>query len=113
MVEFAVLRNTGQVGCKVRLLKFRKADFHLFREIVSGILWETALGDKGAEQSWQIFKEVFCRVQELAIPRNKKLEKQGKKVWLSREMLMKLKGKKQMNKQWKLRQVIWEEYREV
>lgn len=44
---------------KVGLLDFRKADFQLFRKIVRGIPWETALGDKRAEQNWQIFKEVF------------------------------------------------------
>lgn len=99
-------------GCRGRLLEFRKADCQLFREIVSGTLWETAPGDKGAEPSWQIFK--FSHgVQELAIPRSKKWDKQGKKVWWSREMLVKLKGKKQMHKKWKLRVVIWEECREV
>lgn len=42
--EFAVLRNAGQVRCKGRLLKFRKTDFQLSREIVRRILWKTALG---------------------------------------------------------------------
>lgn len=111
-MEFAVLRKMGQIRCKGRLLKFRKANFQLFREIVGGVLWEATLGDKEAEQNWQVF-EVFCRKQELAIPRSKKLAKQGKKVWLSREMLIKLKGKKQMHKQWELGEVTWEEYREV
>lgn len=41
------------------------------------------------------------------------MDKQGKKVWLSREMLIKLKGKKQMHKQWELGEVTWEENREV
>lgn len=57
--------------------------------------------------------KAFCRVQELAVPRSKKLDKQGEKVWLSREMLVKLKGKKQMYKQRKVGQVTWEECREV
>lgn len=48
-MEFAILRNIGQVRNKVRLLKFRKARFQLFREVVSGVPWESALGDKGAE----------------------------------------------------------------
>lgn len=58
-MEFATLRNIGEVGNGGRLLNFRKADFQLFREVVSGIPWDTALRDKGMEQSWQIFRKVF------------------------------------------------------
>lgn len=49
LVEFAVLRNMGQVRNKVMPLNFRKADFQLFKEITSGIHWETSLRDKGVE----------------------------------------------------------------
>jgi len=64
-VEFAVLRDKGQAKSKMRTLNFRKADFQLFKELVSRNPWETAFGDRGAEQSWQIFKDAFQRVQEL------------------------------------------------
>lgn len=37
MVEFAIFRNMGEVRSKVRLLNSRKAEFQLFKEIVSGI----------------------------------------------------------------------------
>lgn len=57
---------------------FRKANFQLFKEIVNRIPWEMALGDRSAEQRWQIFKEVFHVVQDLSILRNKKLGKEGK-----------------------------------
>lgn len=69
----------SQIRGKVRSLNFSKADFQLLREIVSRIPWKTSLRDKGAKQSWKIFKEVFHSVQELAIPRNKKLGKEGKR----------------------------------
>lgn len=59
LVEFTILRNTSQVWNRGRLLNFRKAGFQLFREADSGIPWETALRDKGMEQSWQIFRKVF------------------------------------------------------
>lgn len=72
LVDFAVLRDVGQVRSKVRFLNFRKVNFQLIKEIVSRVPWETALRDTGAELSWQIFTEVFHRVQELAIPRSKK-----------------------------------------
>lgn len=58
-------------------LTFRKADFQLFREIMSGIPGETALRDKAVEQIWQILKEVFRRMQELMITKNKKSRRAG------------------------------------
>ncbi|PKU34424.1 nedd4-binding protein 2-like 2 [Limosa lapponica baueri] len=75
LMEFAVLRDMGQARSKVRTLNFRKASFQLFKVLVNGTPWETALRDKGAEQSWQIFEDVFHRVQELSIPRSKKIRK--------------------------------------
>lgn len=50
-------------------------------------------------------------MQQLVIPRSKKLGKEGKRhTWLSRELQVELNGKKQRHRQWKLGQVIWEEY---
>ncbi|GAB0209193.1 hypothetical protein GRJ2_003385000 [Grus japonensis] len=114
LVEFTVLRDMGQVKSKVRTLNFRKANFQLFKELVNRTLWETALRDKGAEQSWQIFKDAFYRAQELLIPRCKKSGKEGKRLaWMSQDLLVKLKGKKEMHRQWKRGQVSWEEYRDA
>ncbi|KAK4811070.1 hypothetical protein QYF61_016356 [Mycteria americana] len=114
LVEFAVLRDMGQAKSKVRTLNFRKANFQPFKELVNGTPWETALRDKGAEQSWQIFKDDFHRVQELLILRCKKSGKEGKRpAWMSQDLLVKLKGKKEMHRQWKQGQVSWEEYRDT
>ena len=77
--EFAVLQDMGQAKSKVWTLNFRKADFQLLKELVNRTPWETAVRDRGAEQSWQIFKDTFHRVQELSIPRCKKLGKEGKR----------------------------------
>lgn len=52
MVDFAVLRDVGQVRSKVRPLNFRKANFQFFKELVNRVPWETALRDTGAELSW-------------------------------------------------------------
>jgi len=68
LVEFSILRSTGWVKTRVRNLNFRKTNLKLFRALVHGIAWETALRDKGANKSWEIFKDVFLRVQELSIP---------------------------------------------
>ncbi|GAB0186222.1 mitochondrial enolase superfamily member 1 [Grus japonensis] len=114
LVEFTVLRDMGQVKSKGRTLNFRKANFQLFKELVNRTPWETALRDKGAEQSWQIFKDPFHRAQELSIPRCKKSGKEGKRpTWLSRDLLVKLKGKKEIHRHWKQGQVSWEEYRDA
>ena len=88
LVEFAVLRDMGKAKSKVRTLNFRKANFHLFQELVNRTPWETALRDKGAEQNWQIFKDAFHRAQELSIPRCKKSGKEGKRpAWISQDLL--------------------------
>ncbi|PKU45711.1 nedd4-binding protein 2-like 2 [Limosa lapponica baueri] len=111
---FTVLTGMGKAKSKVRTLSFRKAKFQLFKELVNRTPWETALRGKGAEQSWQVFKDAFHRVQELLIPSYKKSGKEGKRpAWLSQDLVVKLKGKKEMNKQWKQGQVFWEEYRDT
>jgi len=66
---------------KLRTLNFRKASIQLFKEFVKRTPWETALKDKGAEQSC---RDAFHRAQELSIPKCKKSGKNGKTpAWLS------------------------------
>jgi len=114
LVEFPALRDKDQTKRKVRTQNFGKANFELFKELVNRIPWETTLRDKGAEQSWQIFKDAAQKAQELSIPRCKKPGKEGKRLaWLSRDPHVKLKGKKEMHRQWKQGQVSWEEYRDA
>jgi len=73
-----------------------------------------ALGDRGAEQSWQIFKDVFCRAQEHLVPRCKKSGKEGKRLaWHSQDLLVQLKGKRELHRQWKQGQVSSEECRDA
>ena len=113
LVKSAVLRGMGQAKSKVRTPNFRKASFQLFKHLVSRTPWETAVTDKGAEQSCQIFKDTFHRAQELLIVRCKKSGKKGKRLsWLNRDLMDKLKGKKDMRRQWKQGQVCWEECRD-
>ena len=82
----------------------------LFKELVSRTPWETVLRDRGAEQSWQIFKDTFHRAQALSVPRCKKSGKEGKRpAWMSLGLLVKLKGKRELQRQWKQGQVSWEE----
>ena len=72
-------------------LNCRRANFQLFKEIVRRTPWETVLRDRGTEQSWQLFKDVFHRAQELSIPKCKKSGSEGKRpAWLRQETLVKL-----------------------
>jgi len=68
--------------------------------------------DKGAEQSWRIYKHAFHRAQGLSVPKCKKSGKEQKRqAWLSQDLLVKQKGKKEMHRQWKQGQVTWKEHR--
>jgi len=61
-----------------------------------------------------MFKNSSCRAQELLIPRCKKSGKEGKRqAERSQDLLVKLKDKKEMHRQWKQGQVSWEEYRDA
>jgi len=83
-----------QARSTVRTLNISKARFQVFKELVSRTPWEMVLRDRGAEQSWMIFKDPFHTEQELSVLRCNKSSKEGKRLaWLSQDMLDKLKGK--------------------
>ena len=80
----------------------KKVNFQFFRVLVNKTPWETVLTGKAAEQSWQIFKEAFLRVQELFIPCCSRSAKEGKEpTWVNWDLLVKLESKKKMHRQWK------------
>lgn len=48
------------------------------------------------------------------IPRHKKSGKEGRSLtWLRWDLLVKIKGRKKMHRQWKQGEVLWEKYRET
>jgi len=48
------------------------------------------------------------------VPRCKPSGREGKRLtWPSRDLLVKLKGKRELHRQWKQGQVCWEEYRDA
>ena len=71
MVEFEILKNAGLAKSRVRTLCFRKANFQLLKELLSGIPQETVLRGMGTEQSWQLFKDTLLRAQWLSISQQK------------------------------------------
>ena len=47
-VEFKILRAARRVHNKLATLDFRRADFGLFRDLLSRVAWEKALEKRGA-----------------------------------------------------------------
>lgn len=106
--------DTCQTRSLIGTLDFRKANHRLFRELVTRTLpprRETVLGvEEGAERRWQISKGAFHGAQELSIPRWKKSSKKGRRpAGLSWDLLVTLKGKKELQGQSKRHQVPWGE----
>ncbi|KFQ27244.1 hypothetical protein N331_08889, partial [Merops nubicus] len=96
----------------ISTLNFKKANFQLFKELLNRTPWEAVLRDKGTEQSWQIHKEAFHRVQELSKPMCRKSGKKRKRLaWLSHKLLVELKNKVKLHKQLKQGQVSWRKCR--
>jgi len=91
-----------------------KAFFQLFKELVSITPWEMVFRDREAKLNWQIFKDAFNRAQEFSVSRCKKSGKEGKRLaWLSRDLLVKLQGKRELHRKWKQGQVSAEEHRDA
>ncbi|KFZ57322.1 hypothetical protein N321_09184, partial [Antrostomus carolinensis] len=95
----------------VATLDFRRANFNLFKDLIGCIPWiRGVLEGKEAQESWLTFKYLFLQAQVLCIP--KKSGKSGRKpAWMSKELMEKLKGKREVYEMWKKGLATWEEYR--
>ncbi|GAB0208696.1 mitochondrial enolase superfamily member 1 [Grus japonensis] len=114
MVEFRILRTARRAHSKLATLDFRRADFGLFRDLLGRIPWDKALEGRGAQDSWLIFKGHLLQAQERCIPTKRKSSKNTKRpLWMNKELLGKVKQKKEAYRGWKQGQVAWEEYRET
>ena len=61
-VEFVIVKKTGLAKSSARTLCFRRANFRLFKELMSGIPWETVFKGMGTGKNWQLFKGNLLRV---------------------------------------------------
>ncbi|GAB0183929.1 mitochondrial enolase superfamily member 1 [Grus japonensis] len=114
MVEFRILRAAKRACSKLTTLDFRRADCGLFRDLLGRIPWDKALEGRGAQDSWLIFKGHLLQAQQRCIPTKRKSSKNTKKPpWMNKELLGKVKQKKEAYRGWKQGQVAWEEYRET
>jgi len=56
MAAFRILREGSRAKSKIRVLDFRRADFGLFRDLLSRVPCDGALGGNGVQESWLILK---------------------------------------------------------
>ncbi|GAB0188073.1 hypothetical protein GRJ2_001272600 [Grus japonensis] len=114
MVEFKILRAVRRAHSKLTTLDFGRADFGLFRDPPGRVPSDKALEGRGAQESWLVFKDHLLQAQERCIPTKRKSGKNSRKtVWMNKELLGKVKHKKEAYGAWKQEQVAWEEYREI
>ncbi|GAB0207625.1 hypothetical protein GRJ2_003228200 [Grus japonensis] len=114
MVEFKILRAARRARSKLTTLDFRRAGFGLSRDLLGRIPWDKALEGRGDQDSWLIFKGHLLQAQERCIPTKRKSSKNTKRPpWMNKEVLGKVKHKKEAYRGWKQGQVAWEEYREI
>ncbi|GAB0207435.1 hypothetical protein GRJ2_003209100 [Grus japonensis] len=114
MVEFRILRAARRARSKLPTLDFRRADFGLFRDLLGRLPWDEALEGRGAQDSWLVFKGHLLQARDRCIPTKRKSSKNTKRPpWMNKELLGKVKHKKEAYRGWKQGQVAWEEYRET
>ncbi|GAB0207304.1 hypothetical protein GRJ2_003196000 [Grus japonensis] len=114
MVEFRILRGRSRAISRITTLDFRRGNFGLFKDLLGRIPWVRALEGRGVQESWSIFKHHFLLAQDQCILKNRKTSKGGRRpAWMSKELLEKLKGKKEVYRMWKKGLATWEEYRNV
>ncbi|GAB0175687.1 hypothetical protein GRJ2_000033900 [Grus japonensis] len=114
MVEFNILRAARRSHSKLTTPDFRRADCGLFRDLLGRIPWDKALEGQGAQDSWLIFKGHLLQAQERCIPTKRMTGKNTRKpAWMNKELLDKLRHKKDAYRGWKQGQVAWKEYRET
>ncbi|GAB0204363.1 hypothetical protein GRJ2_002901900 [Grus japonensis] len=114
VVELKIHRAVRRAQSRLTTLDFRRADFGFFRDLLGGVPWDKALEGRGAQDSWLVFKDHLPQAQERCIPTKRESGKNTKRPpWVNKELLGKLKHKKEAHRGWKQGQVAWEEYRET
>ena len=76
---------------------FKKADFTLFRTILSNIPWDCCFLNNNVEESWIKFKDILFSVADQCIPKIV-LHRRKRTNWLSDETLKLIRKKKRLYK---------------
>ncbi|XP_053914607.1 hyccin isoform X2 [Cuculus canorus] len=113
MIGFSVLGGIKKGVSKTVTLNFQRADFGLFRRLISKVPWETVLQGKGAHEGWALLKNEILAAQEQAIPVFRKRSRRGEKpAWWSREISRCVNKKKKLYVLWRKGQASWVDYRD-
>ncbi|PKU42677.1 rna-directed dna polymerase from mobile element jockey-like [Limosa lapponica baueri] len=67
MIDFKILRAARRTHSKLTTLDFRRAYFHLFRDLLGRVPWDKALEGRGAQESQLIFKDHLLQAQEVTV----------------------------------------------
>lgn len=114
MLEIRILQGGSQVVRRTRTLNFQKANFGIFKDLLIRIPWVRALEEKGnidhLQERWSIFKQHFLQAQDQCIPICKKSSEGVRTLaWMSRELLVNLKWKREICGMWKKGKDKWED----
>ena len=113
-IESKIFRVMRTKDSRVATLDFGRANFKLFRELLSSVPWESALEGLGVHECSSVFKNHLLKAQEQAIPLCLKSSKRVRRpAWLNRELLVELKRKKKLYGLWKEGQGLQKDYRAV
>jgi len=106
MEESKILRAARRVRTKLATLDFRRADFGLLRDLLGRKPWDKALEGRRAQESWSVFMDHFLQAQERCILTKRKSDRNTRRpTWMNKELLAKLKQKKEAYRGWKQGQV--------
>ena len=73
MLDFSILVEPQRGVSRTATLDFQRADFHLFMTMVERVPRDVVLETVGAQEGWEYFEEVILKVQELTIPKPRKM----------------------------------------
>jgi len=114
MVDIKHLRAARRVHSKLTALNFSRVDFGLFRDLLGRVPWDQALEGGRAQESWLIFKDQLLQARDRSVPTKRRSGKNVRRpAWMNKELLDKLRHKKEAYREWKQEQVAWEEYRDI
>lgn len=65
LVGWEVLQGVRKESNREQMLDFRRADFSLFRKLVSGIPVDIALKGRGVQKSWHFFRKAKERLSSI------------------------------------------------
>ena len=110
MLDFSILVEPQRRVCRTASLDFWRADFSLFERVS----WGVVLEGMGGQEGWEHFKEVILRLQELTIPKSRKMNRRARRPdWLNRDLWLEDKNKRKVCGLWKSGQASYDDYKYI